>query len=211
MTNLPTVTTPKSVTRFSEITLNVVDRFRSDIDTDRFMVASPLPNIDPAQIDQAVHELKSSLAPCGAQAARDVIVGLSTITITRREDLNEAKAVVETLVQHFQHCPIDLLRKGRDAYVAVPGERFFPRSPGELNEFVAPLVAFRQRAIYRLGKIAEAIRDAKSEAQRLAEVDEIPDDEILGWPTHSQQAARDRGWIPDEQWARIEAQTTTNA
>lgn len=163
----------------------------------------PAEAVMPLQL--AAAECQAALAPCGANEAERLLMALRSSTIIRNETLAEAQQSFKVMVTHLARIPQDILRQAVDAYVRAPGQRFFPRSTGELMSFVGPLMLARQRAAYRFRIMAAQAAAAADEAKRLAVVNPIPDEEIASWSPSMRTTALAKGWITQDQFDNLAA------
>jgi hypothetical protein len=149
---------------------------------------------------EAADAHRAALLPAAKSDRHAVIAGMRSACRTTDETPIEAKATMDMLVAHLADVPLDILRDGCRAFVNAPGKVFFPKAAGELRVFINPMIERRARRARNLQRMADAADEADREAARLAAVEEIPMDEINGWPLATRRGALERGWITQAQF-----------
>lgn len=175
--NQITTTSKTSVTPFSEVTLSVVARWRTDLSVANFAMPH-IPKGQADQLRQAARELRDSITPASPAEIEEALITLRTTTIVRREHIAEAQMTMKTLIANLQGIPLDIIRAACTRYIREPGERFFPRSPGELLRFTGPLMAFRTVAAHRLALMATHAQTEDERAEKIEAENRIPPDEV---------------------------------
>jgi hypothetical protein len=161
----------------------------------------PLPPGAGTALGEVADLHQAALLPSTSDERQRVLVGLRSATIIQREDQAETDATMKLLRVHLEDVPLDILEAACRAYCNAPGKRFFPRSAGELREFIAPLLRARQRRAFRLRWLAQEAEAADAERARLAEVsvEPIEDEEIWRMTPALLQMAVGQGWLTREQ------------
>lgn len=109
----------------------------------------------------------AALVPASRDEIAKELAMLSTATIPWNQDDRETRMQMELLMGGIADVPPDVLKSACRAYMLKPGRRFFPKSPGELREFIDKPLDRRRRHAARLHAIhAELERRAAEEDRR---------------------------------------------
>jgi hypothetical protein len=111
---------------------------------------------------------EAALIPANRQEIERELGVLTTATIPWTDhDERDAMMQLEQLIAGLSHVPLDLLKDGCRRYIMKEGKRFFPRSPGELLEFISPALRKRQRrAAHLKATVAELWNRQRAEDAR---------------------------------------------
>lgn len=129
----------------------------------------PIPAGQASEVRAAAALHHAALRPCEPEEGKAVLMGLRSSTILQGEHEEEARATLKMLRVHLADVPLDILEAGCRAYCNQPGRRFFPKSAGELRQFINPLMRARQARAFLLKRLAEQAEHEDAERQRLAE------------------------------------------
>ncbi len=142
----------------------------------------------------AADEHGALLVRAEAEVVAKTLAGLRSATMPRQESPEEAEASFNLLRAHLADVPADILKEACRRYVNRPGRRYFPRSAGELREFINPLHVARKMAEYRLRQMADA---AAERDRRAAATDQVQWDAALvrTLPRKVAQDCLARGWF----------------
>lgn len=163
-----------SVTRYSKMISNLAASIPEWINlsaldgSDLYGYGHPLPEHASTDLIAAAHEHRIALLPAVPEDADKVLRGLRSATILKNEDAVEARATFAILRTHLADVPYDILAEGCRLYCNAPGQRFFPKSAGELRAFINPLVRQRSLRAFRLEKLAHKAREEEEERTRIA-------------------------------------------
>lgn len=130
-----------------------------------------MPSIPPGSgnaLRAAAAEHDAALAPCGPEHATRILMAMRSSTKITNEDVDESQASFAMLAGELAKLPRDILARACRDYVTTPGTRFFPKSPGEVMAYAGKRLLDRQRAAYRLAKMADEADRADAEQKRIA-------------------------------------------
>lgn len=178
-----------SVTLYSTKSLNelLTPALVKVLDPATLVVPDNMPNSPAliAHLRKAATAHNAALIPASADEIARALAMLSTATIPwADEDERKVKLGMELLKRGLSHVPLDLLNAGIARYIGQPGRRFFPKSPGELLEFIKPALDRRASRAHRLDRIADELEKRATEERRRAEQDR-------SWTPESVAAAND--------------------
>lgn len=163
-----------SETRSSSVTTTLacsipawVDVAELDV-SDRYGYGYAVPHGAFGALVAAARQHRLALTPPSPEDARKCLRGLRSATILQVEDAAEADVALKMLRVHLADVPLDMLETACHAYCNAPGRRFFPKSAGELREFINPLLHQRVARIARLEKLAARARAEQDDRERLA-------------------------------------------
>lgn len=106
-------------------------------------------------------------------------MALRSSTTIKRESLAEADATMRKLVEHLCHIPADILANAFDAYCRAPGDRYFPKSAGQIIRFAGAALFLRQQCSVRFPQMADQAQAELDEQARIKAGNKpIPRDEI---------------------------------
>lgn len=129
----------------------------------------PMPDGAGTELRAASDAFTAAMAPSKSEERQAVLLGMRNSTIIRRESEEEAGASLDMLRAHLEDVPLDILQTACRAYCNAAGQRFFPKSAGELRVFINPLIFERRGSAFRLSWLADRADAEERERQRLAE------------------------------------------
>lgn len=180
-------------------------RWASELDSEVFYPPEVAPS-EAASLAAAAREFALALAPASANAAEAALIALRSITITRREDVDEAEVNFRGLVAALAHVPSDIIRKACTNYSRVEGPRYFPKSPGEILAFINPILVKRERGAHRFAEMAKA---AEVKARREAELNDPTLntlEEMRALSPSMRLSALKKGWCTQAQLDQLDAE-----
>lgn len=107
---------------------------------------------------RAVHE--AALVPASRDELAKELMTLSAATIPWQQTDRETALQFELVIAGLADVPLDLMKDGCRRYMMEPGKRFFPRSPGELREFIVAPLMKRKRRVSHLGLLIDQLGTA---------------------------------------------------
>ncbi len=155
----------KSATRYCETSLTAtlpkwLQRADIDVPGRFYPPVVPYGQGDALRASAAHHA--AALEPCGKDRASELLEHLRFVTKLNSESEFEKRATMKSLVANLQSVPQDILVDALAAYINALGERWFPKSPGEIRTFTDAPTARRRLRIDRLNTMAE-ISDATAD------------------------------------------------
>lgn len=174
--------TASTVTRFSAKLLaeTIPTWIGSELDAEEFHLPAVMPAGAVAQLRRAAAAHKRALVPATPDEIRRVLMMMRSGTIIKDETTKEARASLELLVMGILGVPLDILEAACKRYMQQPGQRFFPRSAGELREHTNTELLRRQSRASRLDSMAAEAERVAAEAERIRRENEatVPADSI---------------------------------
>lgn len=184
MSNLPALSpnAPKSATPFSEMSLTAsLPKWLAvpDLDIGGKFYQPPIPHGQGNVLRRAAAYHHEALEPCGEAEATELLEHLRFVTKLNNESEMEKRVTMNSLAQNLCGVPTDILVDGLAAYVNFPGQRWFPKSAGEIRLFTDGLVLRRKLRVTRLCEMAAisdrtpdpaAVRDSWNQPIPLSEV-----------------------------------------
>lgn len=164
-------TVPASATLYSEHSLRTMlaESWLSTIDAAVYLTPSDFPATPAviAAVKRAAAAHEAALTPASRDEIGRQLALLSTATIPWDQDDRETRMQTEQLIVGLADVPHDILVGACARYLTKPGKRFFPRSAGELREFVNGPLGKRQRRARHLAQLRDDLeRKAAEEAER---------------------------------------------
>lgn len=136
---------------------------KADLDVDTFYMPV-VPHGQGDALRAAAKAHLDALLPCGPEEATRLLERLRFVTKLNNESEFEKRIVMESLIRSLKDIPRDILADGLAAYVNAPGERWFPKSAGEVRAFTDKPLARRRARVARLNEMAK-VSDATADPQ----------------------------------------------